>query len=459
MIDFAGLGAAALESPVEAQVTPEVDPATNAEVQTRGSENEKTIDGAEKNADGSAKKDSLEDPNSPTPQSVRGALKQLRDGADASTPEGKAVHEAVKTLHRSFEVQRQLAEDLGTKNVYSAVKALKAFSDQVGGADGLAELNENVAAIRESDDLLYAGDPKLMDNLIEDLKSENRLDALGKLAPAFLDKLKEHDAAGYYRSFAPHFLNGLKESGVDKAINAVWGKLQEGDTEGAKAAIKAMGSWYTDLAKNAQQLKNAPVDEERKLLEKEKQEFAQGKVNERNTEIATTAEKSNNELLGGELKAYLKMPFFKGFTKANLIPLGNMAKTALHADLKADKIYQAQMKAFFAAKNPDKAKIVEYHRGAVQSRASRIIRDTVQTLYPGYAKGGSAAGRVAAATAKAEATKKTDAAAAASGKPVYTPQKPKWESIDWDKDPKQLNYIAGRAFLKGSGRLVTWRRA
>src|SRR6185437_6750179 len=121
----------------------------------------------------------------------------------------------------------------GTKNVYGAVKTLKAFSDQVGGADGLAALNENVAAIRESDDLLYAGDPKLMDNIIEDLKSEGKLDALGKLAPAFLDKLKEHDPAGYYKSFGPHFLSGLKESGVDKAINAVWSKLQDGDTEGA----------------------------------------------------------------------------------------------------------------------------------------------------------------------------------------------------------------------------------
>lgn len=458
MIDFAGLDAGVVESSA-AEVTPEVDAGTSAEIETTGSENGKVADGAEKNADGAAKKDPLEDHKSPTPQSVRTALKQLRDGADALTPEGKAIHEAVKSLHRSFEVQRQLAEDLGTKNVYAAVKTLKAFSDQVGGADGLAALNENVAAIRESDDLLYAGDPKLMDNIIEDLKSEGKLDALGKLAPAFLDKLKEHDAAGYYKSFAPHFLSGLKESGVDRAINAVWSKLHDGDTEGAKAAVKAMGSWYSDLAKNAQQIKNAPLDEERKSLEKEKQEFAEGKVKERNTEIASGAEKSNNELLGGELKSYLKMPFFKGFTKANLIPLGNMIKGNLHADLKADKHYQAQIKSLFAAKTPDKEKIREFHRAAVQNRASRIVRDTIQTLYPGYAKGGSAAGRVAAATAKADATKKTDAAAAASGKPVYVPQKPKWDALDHDKDPKDLLFISGRGYLRGSGRFITWRKA
>jgi hypothetical protein len=69
---------------------------------------------------------------------------------------------------------------------------------------------------------------------------------------------------------------------------------------------------------------------------------------------------------------------------------------------------------------------------------------------------------VAAATEKKEATAKVDEQAAATGKPVYVAQKPKWEAIDWDKDPKQHLYILGRAYLKGTdkapGRYVTWRK-
>jgi hypothetical protein len=47
---------------------------------------------------------------------------------------------------------------------------------------------------------------------------------------------------------------------------------------------------------------------------------------------------------------------------------------------------------------------------------------------------------------------------------MYVAQKPKWENIAWEKDPKQLLYIAGKAYLhstvKGQpGKFVTWRKA
>ena len=152
------------------------------------------------------------------------------------------------------------------------------------------------------------------------------------------------------------------------------------------------------------------------------------------------------------------MPFFKSFSRENFIPLGNTIKADLYEDLKADKAYQAQMKAMWGAKTPDRAKITEYHKAKVEAIADRIVRTAVQKMYPGYAKGGSAAGRVAAVEAKKTAQAKVETAAAASGKPIYVAAKPAWDSIDWDKDPKQHLFIAGKAYLKGSGKLVTWRK-
>ena len=119
------------------------------------------------------------------------------------------------------------------------------------------------------------------------------------------------------------------------------------------------------------------------------------------------------------------------------------------------------MKAMWSAKTPDRAKIEEYHSARVDSIASEIVRSVVQRMYPGYARGGAAAGRIAAKDAKTTAVAKTDVIAAkstAAGKPTYVAAKPAWESIDWDKDPKQLLYITGKAFLKGKGTLVTWRK-
>jgi hypothetical protein len=41
---------------------------------------------------------------------------------------------------------------------------------------------------------------------------------------------------------------------------------------------------------------------------------------------------------------------------------------------------------------------------------------------------------------------------------VYVAVKPKWDNIDHDKDPKDLLFIAGKGYLKGSNKFVTWRK-
>lgn len=431
--------------------------APETEALETGSETDKT-EGSEKTSGGTGKEtvEPLDDEKFPTPQAIRSTLRNIRESADPNTPEGKATLAAVKALHNNFE-RWNAAKEFFPKG-FSEMKDAAAFIKEIGGREGYSQTQAVLQSVQDIDELLYNGDPKLWDNVVDDLKNEGKLDALGKLAPAFLDKLRESDPDGYFRGFAPHFLNGLRESNVPQAINQLYRALVARDSDTAKEIVQGMANWYKGLQEKQEKTKSAELDPERKAFAKERAEFEQGKIKERNTEIATTAEKSNNELLGTALRPYLKMPFFKGFTRANLIPLGNLAKQNLHAELRNDKAYQTQMKAFFAAKTPDKAKIAEYHRAAVESRSERIMRATIQTLYPGYAKGGSAAGRIAAVTAKKAAEEKANAAAVATGKPIYVPQKPKWEAVDWDKDPKQLLYIAGKAFLKGSGKFVTWRR-
>ena len=194
---------------------------------------------------------------------------------------------------------------------------------------------------------------------------------------------------------------------------------------------------------------------------KDQADFKTNQSTEFKNNVAKVCESHNNKLLGADLGPFLKMPFFVGYGKENLIPLGNTIKNNLYTALKADTAYQAQMKAMWGAKTPDRAKIEEYHKARVQSISKDIVRDTVQKMYPGYAKGGAAAGRVAAAAAKKDVVAKTEVKAAANtaaGKPTYVAQKPAWEAIDWDKDPKQLLYITGKAYLKGKGTLVTWRK-
>jgi hypothetical protein len=295
------------------------------------------------------------------------------------------------------------------------------------------------------------------------------------LAPAFLDKLKANDEKGYYSAFAPHFLNGLVEVNMEGALAGLLDALNvpEGATPEVIAAAVAkakgvaggMDKWFKGLQSTAQKAKAEEMNPERKKLEEERAAFKQEQEKFKTeagkkvqSEIVGECDKYNNKALGTALGPYLKMPFFKGFPRETLIDLGNGIKSRLFDTLEKDPTYQAQMKAFWRGKTPDRAKITEYHNAKLDSIAADIVRDTVQQRYPGYAKGGSAAGRVAAATEKKTEVKKADAAAAASGKPVYVATKPAWDKIDWSKDPKQFLYIAGRAYLKDSGKLVTWRK-
>lgn len=469
VLDFAGLETAA----AAATATPAVEKTEVTEIETpaagegkeevaAGEVKEGSEDGKEKTEEGKDKEEALPGDKT-TPETIRKALKALKD----ASPENAA---AVKELHGSYERHQAYKKEFPT--VQEAREA-KEFIQLVGGQDGYEKLNATVQGIQESDALLYDGDPKLLDNIIEDLKSEGKMDSLGKLAPAFLDKLKQHDNAAFYKTFAPHFLDGIKEVQIPEVLQALTSALTPDDkgefskdgANKAAAIVKNMTAWLKGLETQAAKPKDPELTPERKAFleekskfDNEKKEAETGKVKAFQTEVATACEKHNNQSLGKELGPFLKMPFFKGFPRETLVDLGTGIKENLYTTLKADKVYQAQMTAMWKAKSPDKAKITEYHNTKLDSIAARIVRETVQKRYPGYAKGGSAAGKVAAADEKKAATVKTDAAAVASGKPVYVATKPAWESLDHDRDPKDYLFAAGKGYLKATGKFVTWRK-
>jgi len=113
--------------------------------------------------------------------------------------------------------------------------------------------------------------------------------------------------------------------------------------------------------------------------------------------------------------------------------------------------------------------MVQYHTAKLNSIAEEIVRATVQSRYPGYARGGSAAGRVAAANAAKEGQKATDAKAQATGRAQYIAVKPTDSLIrdnvvyggrTYESKDLELLIITGKGFIKGPNgvRLVTWRK-
>jgi hypothetical protein len=122
------------------------------------------------------------------------------------------------------------------------------------------------------------------------------------------------------------------------------------------------------------------------------------------------------------------------------------------------------MKSLWYKPKENAAKIAEYHKGVVKGYSATVVRNAVQRLYPGYAKGGSAAGRVANAAAAKASGAAANAKAIAQGRPIYVAQKPSWDSLDMShkdkngKDDAELRYIGGNGFMKVTGKWVTWRK-
>lgn len=496
LLDFASLetAAAAVETPVDdtpAEETPAVDSAveeTPAE-ETAGEETEThNADGTEKTPEEQAafkeaqktaaasKGKGEELPGTEkTPQEVRKALKAFKE----ASPENAAM---VKQLHGSYERHQAYKAEFPT---VQAAKEAKNFIESIGGIEGYQKTVEMADAVKAADDLLYAADPKIWDNVIEDLKSVGKLDALAKLAPSFLEKLKSVDDKGYYETFTPHFYEGLNEVHIPEFINqfntALAAKNEKGepapDINAITGLVKNITKWYNDLKTNVEAKKPLDTPERRAFL-KEKEEFEKSKATEAQTKqkeyennVAEEADKYNNKALGKALGTYLRMPFFKDFPYETKVDLGNGIKEKLYATLKADKVYQQQMTGFWKMKPTaeTRAKIMQFHQIKLDAIADDVVKAVVQNRYPNYAKGGSAAGRVAAAAAKKVASTKAAVQSTVSGKPIYVAVRPS----NLVREPITVNgreysvsdlttlQITGRGFVKsadGKTRYVTWRK-
>jgi hypothetical protein len=306
------------------------------------------------------------------------------------------------------------------------------------------------------------------------------------LAPSLLQKLKAHDADAFYNTTIPVVADAMKEIHMDSFVNQFNTALAEKDATGASKPniakitelVKSITDWYTDLDKDAKSRTTAPTDTpERKKFLAEKAAFEKTKTDSaaadrKKTEesIAEDCDKKNNTILGDVFRGFLKMPYFKDFPYETKVDLGNGIKDRLYAALKADKAYQTQMAAMWKSKTPDRAKMVQYHEAKVRAMATDIVTKTVQNRYPGYAKGGSAAGKAAAAVVKKDVAVKAAAQSVTSGKPIYVASRPdnlvrepiKVNGKDYSSSDLVTLQIMGRGFVKttdGKGfKFITWRK-
>jgi hypothetical protein len=116
----------------------------------------------------------------------------------------------------------------------------------------------------------------------------------------------------------------------------------------------------------------------------------------------------------------------------------------------------------------NKAKILKFHQDYLKDHSEEVVRKVVQLRFPGYARGGSASGRLAAAAEKKAADTAAGRQSITSGKPIYVAMKPKnLQREDAVINGRQYTpsdfstlEITGKGYLKtpSGWKYISWRK-
>jgi hypothetical protein len=362
---------------------------------------------------------------------------------------------------------KQIAERFGDPNVQGIEGTRTAF----------ANLTNFIGSVENVDQKMYAGDGVSLGEYVwNDLKNAGKPEVFGKLVGGMLDQLHAADQNQFYDAMRPKVAEALGEMGFHdlfdaqvKLLNDIYNEPNDQrrgqlfqqlyeTTTGGQMFVKDM---YAQYFQNKER-----NDWKAQQVQKAEGERAKAFQNE----VATAAYKSDTTTLGNSLKTFLSMPFFKGMGRDNLMPLGNQIRQNLQNSLQQDKTYQSQMRLLW--NKGDKAALLNYHNTRVQTIAPQVVRSTVENMYPQYARGGAAAGRIAATQQKREAEAQAVKQSELTGQPLKVSGKPK--DLIRENSPQAqivmklakiapkdfvLHEISGRGWVMRNGKplFITWR--
>jgi len=470
VIDFAGLDSAAtttaadtstpvVETPVTTPTDTQTDVSSTPTEVTEASDKVAATDGTQKTTEET--KGSI---SNPTVQEIHKSLQAWKD----SDPEkfGAMAKSLNNVARREFEYQKTFGSVTEAKEVSSLLREVANIAEgqpltAAHAREAIGKLQSSVANAKAIDQQLYEGSPDVITAITEDLKTQGRLDALGKLLGPMAESCRENDPQGFVNHQRTLFLSAASDCGLVDSLNSLHDQLAGGKTQDALKTLKSIGSYFSDLQRQEsdKEKEAAVVKRERGQLETQKTTHEAAEKEVLKTSIAKGCESVNNKTLGSHLGSYLKTDYFRSFSRENLAPLGNTLKYNLYQALKQDAGYQQTMQKLWGAKTVNRAEIERVHKDAVSKIAKDITDRTIKTMYPNYKPTATAAaGRAAAKntiTAPAAVKQGTKSTAPSA---TMVAVKPEWNEIDWTKDEKQHLYITGKAYLKKTGQLVAWRR-
>ncbi len=315
-------------------------------------------------------------------------------------------------------------------------RALKAQLEAVGGADGLAKLQDLESDIQEMYGSLERGDPAVLDEMIAEYP-----DGMKTLLAAGFERLAQLDPQAYWQSLQrPMAQYLLQDSGLAQSLGLVYERLQNNEADGAMKELQRIGQWLQGMSNLPERPtpQTVAADQDRQKWQAEREQMVKQQAGR---ELFTHLDQALRQQLeplwkNHQLSDEAKNDLLQGV----LIELDGM--------MKSDPLYQRNTAAYL--KQGDVGKFMNFAKSSLQPQLGKAVNAVWNRRY------GSLPARRQTATPKV-APSASAPAAPTNGAPVFIPQKPVRADIDYDKTTLDM-MLRQQAYLKSSGKLVTWRQ-
>lgn len=379
-----------------------------------------------------------EETREPLPAALSKAVRELR----SAHPEHADV---LKQLNNTYYANREY------RSVFPSVddaRTAKSTIESLGGHEGIAAMRSEIAGIRQMDEWAAQGDPRVLSTL-----AEAAPDGFKRLIPEALKLMEHMDKPAFDEMLSKPFYDWVEGSGLAHYIKAALDELKGGNADRTSQILERLHGFTEGLKQRQVEIQNRYHDPRLDQLEKREQ-AQRGKERdilrthaqrELDNYIAETMEPQIQSLIKGR---GLSAEAVKDFRQGILAEIDAILKSPQNKhfqDTRESLLWEGDLNRIVTVSKPyyDQAR-----RSAVNTVWNRRYGSLPQPTRTRQ--------RPAAPTTNAQAI----AAApkeAAEGAPIPLPKKPSTDELDFSKDPTFAMYIAGRGYLKNSGKLVSWK--
>src|SRR5580700_1836210 len=224
----------------------------------------------------------------PSAKELSAALKAFRE----ANPEHGAAAKLLNDGYRRAEAFQEVF-----KGGVQEARGVRAALDAIGGTEGLATLQSTVASVEETDALLDAGDPKVLDAIIEDSP-----EGFKKLAPHVLSRLQKLDAEAFGRTIQPHLVRGLADANFAGVLSALASKVS--DNAEASAIVRDMQAWFESQKQQAERQNADALNPEREKLSQREAKLVESERKQFEGQVSAQVDPHIRQTLGASLKPF-----------------------------------------------------------------------------------------------------------------------------------------------------------